>query len=377
MNFLIKNGAVYDPVRQQMENRDIALVDGKIARPDPNKVYRQVIDAQGCVVAPGLIDYHVHYFNHGTENGVNPDANAFCCGITTAVDGGSCGAGGYEFYRRSLVSLSDVRILNYLLVASGGQATDQYPENLDPQYFDEEKIARLFREHPHNLVALKTRISNGIVAPEQAEASLRETIRIAERVGTRVVVHVTDPAIPLDRLADMLRPGDVICHIYQNRGKYTCLDGQGKILEGLWKARKRGVLFDASNGRSNYDLEVCKAAGAQGFTPDIISSDINTSSDFLQPLHSLPRILSKFLDLGMTLEQVLDTVTRIPAGLIGRPDLASMDEETEGDLCILRLKKKPVPYQDINGNSFLGTQVLVPMMTFKGGKCMYCQADFS
>lgn len=377
MNFLIKNGAVYDPVRQQMENRDIALVDGKIARPDPNKVYRQVIDAQGCVVAPGLIDYHVHYFNHGTENGVNPDANAFCCGITTAVDGGSCGAGGYEFYRRSLVSLSDVRILNYLLVASGGQATDQYPENLDPQYFDEEKIARLFREHPHNLVALKTRISNGIVAPEQAEASLRETIRIAERVGTRVVVHVTDPAIPLDRLADMLRPGDVICHIYQNRGKYTCLDGQGKILEGLWKARKRGVLFDASNGRSNYDLEVCKAAVAQGFTPDIISSDINTSSDFLQPLHSLPRILSKFLDLGMTLEQVLDTVTRIPAGLIGRPDLASMDEETEGDLCILRLKKKPVPYQDINGNSFLGTQVLVPMMTFKGGKCMYCQADFS
>ncbi len=377
MNLLIKNGAVYDPVRQQMENRDIALVDGKIARPDPNKVYRQVIDAQGCVVAPGLIDYHVHYFNHGTENGVNPDANAFCCGITTAVDGGSCGAGGYEFYRRSLVSLSDVRILNYLLVASGGQATDQYPENLDPQYFDEEKIARLFREHPHNLVALKTRISNGIVAPEQAEASLRETIRIAERVGTRVVVHVTDPAIPLDRLADMLRPGDVICHIYQNRGKYTCLDGQGKILEGLWKARKRGVLFDASNGRSNYDLEVCKAAVAQGFTPDIISSDINTSSDFLQPLHSLPRILSKFLDLGMTLEQVLDTVTRIPAGLIGRPDLASMDEETEGDLCILRLKKKPVPYQDINGNSFLGTQVLVPMMTFKGGKCMYCQADFS
>lgn len=377
MDFLIKNGAVYDPVRQQMENRDIALVDGKIARPDPNKVYRQVIDAQGCVVAPGLIDYHVHYFNHGTENGVNPDANAFCCGITTAVDGGSCGAGGYEFYRRSLVSLSDVRILNYLLAASGGQATDQYPENLDPQYFDEEKIVHLFREHPHNLVALKTRISNGIVAPEQAEASLRETIRIAERVGTRVVVHVTDPAIPLDRLADMLRPGDVICHIYQNRGKYTCLDGQGKILEGLWEARKRGVLFDASNGRSNYDLEVCKAAVAQGFTPDIISSDINTSSDFLQPLHSLPRILSKFLDLGMTLEQVLDTVTRVPAGLIGRPDLASMDEGTEGDLCILRLKKKPVPYQDINGNSFLGTQVLVPMMTFKGGKCMYCQADFS
>lgn len=377
MDFLIKNGTVYDPVCQRLEKRDIALVDGMIARPDPNQTYRQVIDAEGCVVSPGLIDYHVHYFNHGTENGVNPDANAFCCGITTAVDGGSCGAGSYELFRRSLASLSDVRILNYLLVASGGQATDQYSENLDPRYFDEEKILRLFRSYPHELVALKTRISNGIVTPEQAEDSLRETLRIAEKAGTRVVVHVTDPAIPLSRLADMLRPGDVICHIYQNRGKYTCLDAQGKILQELWDARRRGVLFDASNGRSNFDLEICKAAIRQGFTPDIISSDINTSSDFLQPLHSLPRILSKFLDLGMTLEQVLDTVTRVPANLIGRPDLASMENGTIGDLCILRLKKKSVSHLDINGNVFQGTQVLVPMMTFKGGKCMYCQADFS
>lgn len=377
MDFLIKNGRVYDPARHQMERRDIALVNGKIAPPDPHKTYRQVIDAEGCVVAPGLIDYHVHFFNHGTENGVNPDANAFCCGITTAVDGGSCGAGSYELFRRSLVSLSDVRILNYLLVASGGQATDQYPENLDPRHFDEEKIVRLFREHPHNLVALKTRISSNIVSPEEAEASLKATLRIAEKVGTRLVVHVTDPAIPLSRLASLLRPGDVICHIYQNRGKYTCLDSQGKVLPELWEARRRGVLFDASNGRSNYDLEVCQAAIAQGFTPNIISSDINTSSDFLQPLHSLPRILSKFLDFGMTLEQVLDTVTKVPAELIGRPDLASMEEGTEGDLCILRLKKKAISYQDVNGNSFQGTQVLVPMMTFKGGKCMYCQADFS
>ena len=148
------------------------------------------------------------------------------------------------------------------------------------------------------------------------------------------------------------------------------------MLPGLLEARKRGVLFDASNGRSNFDLEICRTAVAQGFTPDIISSDNNTSSFFLQPLHSLPRILSKFLDFGMPLENVLDTATIAPAGKIGMPELASLDAGTTADVCILKLKKKEVPYSDINGHHFTGTQVLVPMMTFKGGKCVYCQADF-
>ena len=168
----------------------------------------------------------------------------------------------------------------------------------------------------------------------------------------------------------------MICHIYQGKGNHTCLNEAGEVLPGLWEARKRGVLFDASNGRSNFDLEVARKTVAQGFTPNIISSDNNTSSYFLQPLHTLPRILSKYLDFGMPLEDVLDTVTIAPARKIGMPELASLAENTPADLCILKLKKKPVPYTDINGHSFTGTQVLVPMMTFKGGKCMYCQADF-
>lgn len=376
MDFLIKNGLVYDPAQACLERRDVALEDGKIARPDPQRSYRQVIDADNCIVTTGLIDYHVHYFYRGTENGVNPDASSFCCGVTTAVDGGSCGAGSYELYRRTVMASSDVRILNCLLVASGGQATDRYPENLDPVFFDEAKICRLFQQYPDNLVGLKIRMSNGIVARGQAETSLRRAVEIAEKVGTRLVVHVTSPVIPLDQLAAMLRPGDVICHIYQNRGEHTCLDAQGRVLPGLLEAQKRGVLFDASNGRSNYDLETCRKAVEQGFVPDIISSDVNASSCFLQPLHSLPRILSKFLDFGMGLPQVLDAATAAPARLIGRPSLASMAEGTEADVCILRLKEKKVPYEDINGNRFEGSRVLVPMMTFKGGECKFCQADF-
>ena len=343
MDFLIQNGNIFDPSAGRTIQGDIAIVDSKISRPQEGKTYRQVIDAEGCIVAPGLIDYHVHYFLHGSENGVNPDASSFCCGITTGVDGGTCGAGGYEMYRRSVVSM---------------------------------KILGLFAKYPDNLVALKTRISHSIITPEMARVSIPRTVEIAQKAGVRVVVHVTDCSIPLDELADMLRPGDVICHIYHGRGENTCLDKNGRVLPGLLKARERGVLFDSSNGRSNFDIEICRKAIAQGFTPDVISSDNNTSSWFLQPMHTLPRILSKFIDFGMSLEDVLTAATLTPAKLVGRPQLGSMGEGTPADVAVFRLKKKQVPYTDINGHKFTGSQVLVPMITFKGGKCMYCQADF-
>ena len=376
MDFLINNGRIFDPAEGKFTEGSIAIVNGKIARPETGKTYRQVIDASGCIVSPGLIDYHVHYFLHGTENGVNPDASSFCCGITTAVDGGSCGAGNYELYRKSVVAMSEVRILNCLLVASGGQSNNRYPENLDPEYFDEAKILEMFSKYSDNLVALKTRISRGIISPELARASLTRTVEIAQKAGVRVVVHVTDCSLPLDEIADMLRPGDVICHIYHGRGEHTCLDRNGQVLAGLFKARERGVIFDASSGRGNFDIEICRKAIEQGFTPDVISSDNNAGSWFLQPLHSLPRILSKFTALGMPLAEVLKAATLKPAELVNRRELGSLAEGTPADIAILKLKNKNITHTDINGHTLTGSQVLVPMMTFKGGKCMYCQADF-
>ena len=377
MNFLISNGSIFDPAAGTFTQGSIAVEGGKISKPKEGKSYRQVIDASGCLVLPGLIDYHVHYYLHGSENSVNPDAGSFCCGITTAVDGGTCGAGNYELFRRSILAMSEVRIMSCLLVASGGQSNNSYPENLDPEYFDEGKILELFSNYRDNLTALKTRISRGIISPELSRASLTKTIEIAEKAGVSVVVHVTDCSLPLDEVADMLRPGDVMCHIYHGCGENICLGKDGQVLPGLLKARERGVLFDASNGRSNFDIEICRKAIEQGFTPDVISSDNNAGSWFLQPLHSLPRILSKFIDFGMPLAEVLKAATSKPAELIGRPELGNLAEGTTADVAIFKLKRKNVPYSDINGHTFTGSQVLVPMMTFKGGKCMYCQTDFA
>ena len=263
-----------------------------------------------------------------------------------------------------------------LLGGSGGQVTDRYPEHLEKKYFDIPKIKKLFREYPDNLVGLKSRMSVGIIAPEDAEESIRATVELAGELGCNVSVHVTNPVMDLEKLAGILRKDDMICHIYQGKGKETCLDADGKVREGLLKARERGVLFDASNGCNNFDLEIAQKAVAQGFKPDIISSDINTSGFFLQPLHSLPRIMSKYLDFGMSLSEVLDTVTRVPARLVHRESLASMAPGTEADLVIFKVKEKEVPYSDRTGHTFTGHQVIVPQLTMKDGVIMYCQADF-
>lgn len=374
--FLIKNGAVYHPDRHGCIREDVAVENGRIAQVEPGKSYVE-IDAQGCILTPGLIDYHVHYFHRGTENGVSPDTASFPCGITTAVDGGSCGAANYELYRQSVMAHSDVRILNFLLMASGGQVTDRYPERLDAEYFDKDKIRHLFGRYPGNLVGLKTRMSRGIIHPDKAGQSLAETVDLAGELGCPVAVHVTDPVMDLEKLAGILRPGDIVCHCYQGKGTETILNRDGTVRAGILEARKRGVLFDASNGRNNYDLKVCCQALAQGFAPDIISSDMNTCGLFLQPLHSLPRIMSKYLALGMALEDVLDAVTLTPARLLHREELASMEVGTTADLAVLRVVSKDLDYSDMAGHRMKGSQAIVPQMTMKGGKIVYCQADFN
>ena len=343
--FVIKGGRVYNPLRGDWKDRDVAVENGKIISGVPRGEY-QVIDAAGCVVTAGLIDYHVHYFNHGTENGINPDAASFPCGVTTAVDAGSSGAANYELYRNTVMAMSDVRIFNMLLMASGGQITDQYPERLEEQYFDKKKIRDLFARYPENLVGLKTRMSVGIIAADAAVRSLSATVELADEIGCNVSVHITNPIMDLEEIGRILRKGDVICHMYQGKGEETILDAKGNVRKGLLEAREKGVIFDASNGCNNYDLEVCRQAMAQGFWPDIISSDINTSGFYLQPLHSLPRIMSKYLEFGMSLEDVLDAVTIIPARLLGRPELASMDEGTAADIGIFDIRQKRVVYCD-------------------------------
>ena len=375
-DYLIRGGAVYNQALHRFEERDLAISGGRIVRPDPDHSFREIIDARGCIVTPGLIDFHVHCFR--SESGINADANSFCCGITTVIDAGSAGASHFPVFYRSDIVNSSVRILADLLVASGGQATWRYPESLDPETFDEAVILEAFHNWPNILVGLKARLSSYVIKENMAEKSVERMLNIAEKARVPLILHITDCAMPLARLAGMLRAGDVICHIYQNRGRQdgTCLGPDGMVSAALLEARRRGVLMDACHGVGNYDIDVCQAACQQGFFPDIISSDNNTNGSFLQPLHSLPKILSKYLDFGMSLEQVIDCATSVPASAAGHPELGTLAENAEADIAIFRLEHKSIHHTDCAGHSYEGNNILIPQMTFLAGVPVYRQADF-
>lgn len=376
-SLILKNGDIYDPLTKERRNGSLGIRDGRIVPEDQiTAADGDVIDVSGCMVVPGFIDYHIHLYT-GCDGGVSPDAISLPTGVTTAVDGGTCGVSTFEQFKRSNIDSSITNVLSYLHVSSAGLSTAAYPENADPKGFEREKIIALFEKYPYILKALKVRMSKHIIEPlGLTREPLEKAIEIAEEVSCPVVVHVTDPVIPQEELVSMLRPGDVFCHMYQGQGD-TIIDGGGHVKREILRARERGVIFDASNGRGNFSFDVACPAIRDGFLPDIISSDISPVTFYKQPAVSLPRLMSKYLAFGLELTQVIDMVTINPARQLGDEELGTLKDGTVADVAVVRVIDKPMRYFDLNQKSIAGERLLVPQMTIKDGEIVYCSPGFN
>lgn len=376
-SLILKNGDIYDPLTKERRKGGLGIRDGRIVSEDQiDAANAEVVDVSGCMVVPGFIDYHIHLYT-GCDGGVAPDAISLPSGVTTAVDGGTCGVSTFESFKRSNIDTSITRVQSYLHVSSAGLSTAVYPENADPNCFEREKIAELFSKYPYILKALKVRMSRSIIEPlGLTREPLEKAIEIAGEIGCPVVVHVTDPVIPQEELVSMLRPGDVFCHMYQGQGD-TIVGRDGHVKREIVKARERGVIFDASNGRSNFSFDVACPAIREGFLPDIISSDISPVTFYKQPAVSLPRLMSKYLAFGLNLEQVIDMVTVNPARQLGDETLGTLKSGTAADLAVIRIIDKPMRYYDLNQKSIAGDRLLVPQMTVRDGEIVYCSPGFN
>ena len=188
---------------------------------------------------------------------------------------------------------------------------------------------------------------------------------------------MNNPVIPPEEASAMLRPGDVFCHMYYGDGD-TILDEKGRVKPEIWKARERGVVFDACNGRNNFAFKTAVPAVREGFIPDIISTDISPITFYKQPAVSLPYLLSKYMGMGLSLEQVIDCATINPARLLGmEEELGSLNPGTEADIAVFKVKECQVTFGDYLGDVLKGDRILVPQMTIKGGEIVYCQTDFN
>jgi predicted amidohydrolase len=299
----------------------------------------------------------------------------FSSGVTTAVDAGSCGCSNYEFYR-SFICSSKLRIKCYLNVCSAGLITSSYHEEIDPKYYNVKKIRRLFEKYGNDLLGLKIRMSKDITKDMGLEP-LKETVRIADELGVNVVVHSTDPPCGMGEIASCLRKGDVITHSFHNIGP-TIIDENGNVRDEIISARERGVIFDVANARFHFAFKVANAAIEKGFLPDVISTDLTVKSMYKKPqIFNMMFLLSKYLNMGLSLNEVIERVTSKPAKLLGmEKEIGSLGKGSCGDVTVIKLLDREENFEDWEGGKLKGTQLLKTMLTIRDGEVVYRDIEF-
>lgn len=375
-DLIISNGHLMDPRCNLDKQADIGIKGRHIADIGnlADKECLQSIDADGCMVVPGFIDFHAHAAYGISDFSMPADLVQIPSGVTSMVDAGSTGVTDFEaFYHRNIIT-SIMTVKSFLHVASEGQRTHLKYENPDPARYDREKIKMLCETYKDNIIGLKLRQSRDIVG-ELGLKPLKGALLLGEEVGLRLSVHATDSPGDIRDTLSLLRPGDIFCHMYHQKGQ-TILDEKGNVLPEAWEARERGVLFELGHGAFNFSGKIAKAAIEQGFLPDIISSDLSLLSAFKEPTYSFSYILSELLNLGIGLKDIITRCTDIPGRLMGMEQEGFLMAGGIADIAVFKIIDKEIHYIDRYHNQYEGNRLIKPQLTVKEGHIVYRQADY-
>lgn len=376
-DMLIRGGTVVDPSRNFQAQADVLIRNDKIVEISPQEDVQaeKIIDATGCLVLPGLIDNHAHVFYGGSAVSCDPDVTLLPMGVTTVVDPGSAGVDTAEAFLRSVIRQSRMKIFCSLNVSSEGMTTRLHSENLNPKFYNRDRLGYFLRKYPDVIKGLKIRCGAELVE-EFGISALAGALEVAASLGSPLTVHVTNPPCELGDLALMLRRGDTLCHVYHGIGD-TIINENGRVKEKIHQARRNGVMFDTADARKNHSLAITRLALADGLLPDIISTDLTEASVFGDMVFGLPVMMSKYLALGMPLLEVVRACTATPAALLGLAGtLGSLAAGATADVAIVKLVTKDRTLPNGLGESMVIPKLFVPQMTILDGQVVFRQVDF-
>lgn len=376
-DILIRGGTVVDPARGLQGPGEVLIRGDKVIAAAPGEpVQAEVtIDATGCLVMPGLIDNHTHISFGSTALACQPEPTLLPMGVTTTNDAGSTGVETCEAFIRSVVHQSRMRIFCTLNVSSEGQTTRLHMEDLNPEFYDRDRLGYFLGKYPNIVKGLKLRSGAELVG-KYGMTALTRSLEIADSLGCPLTVHPTNPPCDMGDLVAMLRPGDTLCHPFHGRGD-TIIDANGRVKAKVREARRRGVLFDTADGRRNHSYAVIKAALADDFPPDILSTDLVNISAFGDIVFGLPVLMSKYLAFGMPLSEVVRACTVTPAaglGLAGK--IGTLVPGASADVAIFKLKDKERRLNNLLNETVVVPKLLVPQMTILDGNVVFRQVDF-
>jgi len=371
-DLVIKGGEVLDPSQKLRARRDIGIRNAVIAALEPEIAdarAKQTMDAKGKLVVPGLVDMHAHVYPQVSALGLPADELVPYTATTTYVSAGDAGANTFSALKHYIVGQARSRIYAFVHVSSIGLSGFPVGEMLNIDYADVDAAAKTVAENHELVLGVKVRESLDVVGANGLEP-LKRAVLACERSGVkgaRVMCHIGNAPGDLSALLDTLRPGDILTHSYSGAGNNTVQSG--KLIAAALAAKKRGVLIDVGHGGGSFDYTVAEPAIQQGLVPDTIGSDIHAVSGNTPGMPHLPWVMSKFLNMGFSLEQVVTMATSAPAKIINRLDkLGTLALGAPADVSILELVEGPVEFVDTRKNTRKGDKYLKPVATVRAGR---------
>jgi len=373
-DLLLKGGHVIDPKNGVSARRDVGIKDGKIAAVGENLPAAgalKAVDVSGLYVTPGLVDMHVHVYAgtgmRGAYSGdlsVYPDPLTYRSGVTTVVDAGSSGWRNFPDFKDRVIDrarTSVLAMLNIVGLGMGGGKIEQDTADMDAR-----ATAEMAKRHPGLVVGIKTA---HYTAPDWI--AVERAVEAGNLAGLPVMVDFgsfTEKRPFQELVTKKLRPGDIYTHTYL--AAVPMLDEEGKLLPYLLEARQRGVRFDVGHGGGSFVFRQAVPAIRQGFIADTISTDLHVGS-MNAGMKDMLNVMSKFLNMGLALEDVVARSTWAPARLIKREDLGHLSVGAPADVAVLRVERGNFGFVDVYGARLRGSQKLVAELTIHGGRVVW------
>lgn len=377
-DIVIQNGRVIDPASGIDGVFSVGILGQKVAAVSAASLNgKNTVNAEGCIVTPGLIDFHTHLYDGGSMYGLRPDY-MISQGVTAAVDAGTSGSAGYEAFHRSVIDNSALTIKAFISLGATGLCDPNHHQNYAKEKVNVARLKVLKEKYPDEILGLKVALSKHDVG-ELGIEPLLTAVELANEIGNmRVCIHSTDPVCDCAELLAPLRAGDVLCHCFHGTGS-CILDEQGYVQRAYLDARAKGVIFDMANGISHFSHASAIGAIGQGFLPDIISSDMVSFAYGLSKRNrSLPYVMSKLYAMGISLPVIIKAVTQTPAELMGLSGkIGTLQAGAFADISIFRLETCPVSFEDAKMQYFSGESLLCPQMTIKNGQVAFFQNTFN
>jgi dihydroorotase len=373
-DLVLRGGHVIDPRNGISAIRDVAIAGGRIAAVAEHiepAGRAKVVDASGLYVTPGLVDIHVHVYagtgeprSYAGDNSVYPDGFTFRAGVTTVADAGSSGWRNFEDFNDRVISRARTRVLAFLNIVGHGMRGGAFEQDLADM--EAAPAAEMVRKHRDVIVGIKTAHYEG---PEWTPVEHAVEAGTAAGVPVMVDFGKNRPERPIgELLTRKLRPGDIYTHVYS--GLRDELDRPGHLNPALEAGRARGVIFDVGHGGGSFAWRVAVPALGAGFLPDSISTDLHIGS-MNAGMKNMLEVMSKFLALGVPLDEVIRRSAWNPAREIRHDELGHLSVGAPADVAVLRLTEGRYGFIDSFGKRMAGTKRLECELTIRDGKVVY------